>query len=297
MRPVVDTINIPAYELCRFMNDILKKVNDDSEYNIKNSYEFREFITKQTIPDGHKLVSYDAKSLYTNTNIDTAIEDLRKNWNGLKEHTNIDKELFFEILDLCLCQNVYFTYKNTTYRQRRGLAMGLSLACTIADIFLTKMFKESLTKLSFKPKFVKTFIDDIISTAPEKKITEVLTTFNCFDVDRKLEFTEEIEKDNKINFLDMTSIHMNNHKVKTNWSTKETTSERILNYLSTHPPKIKERVAMKLANKVLSLSDPIFKRRNIERIKSILTKNNYPKRIIQGARSIRIKARKRKFRR
>lgn len=43
LRPVVDTINSPAYELCKFMNKILQKVIDHSKYNIKNSYEFKEF--------------------------------------------------------------------------------------------------------------------------------------------------------------------------------------------------------------------------------------------------------------
>lgn len=54
----------------RFTNDILKQVIDNSKYNVKNSYDFKEFITKEIIPEGHKIASYDAKSLYTNTDID-----------------------------------------------------------------------------------------------------------------------------------------------------------------------------------------------------------------------------------
>lgn len=127
MRPVVDTIDSPAYGLCKFMNDIPKKVIDNSKYNISNSYEFRDFIVKEKIPDGHKIVPYDAKSLYTNTDIIKVIGDLRSKWSLIEEHTAIDEELFFEILDFCLCDNVYFTYGYRTYRQISGLAMGLSL--------------------------------------------------------------------------------------------------------------------------------------------------------------------------
>lgn len=283
MRPVVDTINSPAYELCKFMNDILKNIIDQSKYNIKNTYEFKEFITQVKIPKGHKLVSYDARSLYTNTDIDSVIEDLRNKWALIEEHTNIDKELFFEILDFCLCQNVYFTYQDKTYRQIAGLAMGLSLACTIADLYLTEMFDKSIPKLSFKPEFVKKFIDDIISTAPENKIIETRDIFNAFDPRGRLEFTYEMEENNKINFLDMTLIHMIDHKVKTNWFCKETSSNRIINFLSTHPPKMKLNIAIEFTNRVLALSDPIFKPKNIERIKDILRKNNYPERIIHKA--------------
>lgn len=46
---------------------------------------------------------------------------------------------------------------------------------------------------------------------------------------------------------------------------------------------MKEKVAMELVNRVISLSDPIFKQKNIEKIKAILTKNNYPNNIIHKA--------------
>jgi len=81
----------------------------------------------------------------------------------------------------------------------------------------------------------------------------------------------------------MTLIHMKNQKVKTNWYTKETTSSRMVNYLSAHPMKMKENIAIELVNRVMSLSDPIFKPTNTEKVKEILTKNNYPQRIITKA--------------
>lgn len=163
---------------------------------------------------------------------------------------------------------------------------GLSLASTIADIFLTKMFDESTPKLKFKPKFIKKFIDDVISTAPADQVPEATTIFNNFDEDKRLEFTYEIEENNRLNFLDMTLIHMSDQKIKTDWYSKATSSHRILNFLSAHPPKLKENVAIEFTNRVLSLSDPIFKPKNIELIKSILTENNYPKKTINKAIAI-----------
>lgn len=145
------------------------------------------------------------------------------------------------------------------------------------------MFDECLPKLDFRPGFVKKFIDDIISTAPEDKVDEAKETFNKFDPRGRLEFTTEIEKDKKINFLDMTLIHMNNQNIKTNWYAKGTKSNRIVNYLSAHPKKMKENIAVELVNRVMRLSDPIFKPMNEKRIKEILMKNNYPQRIITKA--------------
>lgn len=164
--------------------------------------------------------------------------------------------------------------------------MGLSLACTIADVFLTGMFDTSLPKLTFKPKFVKKFIDDIITTAPEEKIPETINILNSYDENQRLKFTHEIEEDHKINFLDMTLIHMRNHKIKTNWYSEATSSKRIVNFLSSHPPKMKENVAIEFVNRVMALSDPIFKPINVEKIYKILSKNNYPTRVIKKAMAI-----------
>jgi len=65
------------------------------------------------------------------------------------------------------------------------------------------------------------------------------------------------------------------------WYAKETASSRIMNFLSAHPKKMKENVAAELVNRVMSLSDPIFKPLNKNRIKIILEKNNYPQRVIK----------------
>lgn len=187
----------------------------------------------------------------------------------------IDNESFFQILHFCLSENVYFTYKDKTHRQINGLAMGISLAYTIADAFLTGMFDVSIPKLLFKPSFIKKFIDDIITAAPDNKAAEAIDIFNKYDEAQRLKFTYEVETDNKINFLYMTLIHMRNHKIKTNWYSKSTSSKRIVNFLSSHPIKMKENVAIDFINRVMTLSDPIFKPKNIEKIYDILSKNNY----------------------
>lgn len=83
------------------------------------------------------------------------------------------------------------------------------------------MFDVSIPKLSFKPGFVKKFIDDVISAAHENKVNEAKDVFNIFDPNRRLEFITEVEVENKINFLDLTLIHMNNSKILTNWYSNE----------------------------------------------------------------------------
>jgi hypothetical protein len=56
-RPIVSCINSPSYKLGKFITFIYI-------YNIKNSYEFQEFIIQQQIPPGFLLVSLDVVNLF-----------------------------------------------------------------------------------------------------------------------------------------------------------------------------------------------------------------------------------------
>lgn len=108
LRPVVDTINSPSYALNKFMNDILKKIIDGTKYNVKNSYEFKDFISTVQIPADHILVSLDVVSLYTNTDVSKVIDILKRRWSEIELHTAINKDLFFELLEFCIDASTYF---------------------------------------------------------------------------------------------------------------------------------------------------------------------------------------------
>lgn len=274
MRPVVDTTNSPAYHLSKYMNEILKHLVDDSKYNVKNAFEFKSFINDVKIPRAHKLWSIDAVSLYTNTDVKLVRKIIQRNWSKIKSHTRMSKDLFFEVLDFCIDGSAYFTFNDEIYKQKEGLAMGLSLAPILADIYLTELFDTCLPKLSYKPVFLKKYVDDVSSTVLENKIDETLRIFNNFG--RRLKFTYEVEIDRKINFLDMTLIHRTDKKIITNWYHKEISSNRILSFLSNHPTSMKLNVITSFAKRVLSLSDPIFKGTNYRRITDILSNNQYP---------------------
>lgn len=45
----------------------------------------------------------------------------------------MSKSLFFDVLDFCIDGSAYFTYNDCIYKQRECLAMGLSLAPTLAE--------------------------------------------------------------------------------------------------------------------------------------------------------------------
>jgi hypothetical protein len=55
MRPIISTVNSPATSLSNFCNNILKKIIDKDNYNIKNSYDFKDFSEGVVLESDEKL--------------------------------------------------------------------------------------------------------------------------------------------------------------------------------------------------------------------------------------------------
>uniref|UniRef100_A0A1B0DR08 Reverse transcriptase domain-containing protein n=1 Tax=Phlebotomus papatasi TaxID=29031 RepID=A0A1B0DR08_PHLPP len=49
LRPIVSCIGTPTYHLSKFCSGILKKITNESPYNVVNSSEFVNIITKTTV--------------------------------------------------------------------------------------------------------------------------------------------------------------------------------------------------------------------------------------------------------
>ena len=109
------------------------------------------------------------------------------------------------------------------------------------------------------------------------KIGVIKKTFNSYN--HKIQFTIEKELEGKIVFLDVLVIR-NGDVMKTNWHQQPTCSDRYLNFHSHHPYNYKINVINNLIDKGITLSRKDFHKENIEKIRSILQKNNYPPNII-----------------
>lgn len=94
LRPVVSCIQSPFYNLAKFLANILNKIAFKTNTHIKDSWHFKDFISKVTLLDNYTLVSLDVVSLYTNTPIDVATQILRNRWPEISRYTSIPMENF-----------------------------------------------------------------------------------------------------------------------------------------------------------------------------------------------------------
>jgi len=137
---------------------------------------------------------------------------------------------------------------------------------------------EALLNTDFLIPFWHSYVDDHITAIPEDKIQQVLDKLHEFDP--KIKFTCEMESGQQLNYLDVTIHRSDEGKMITNWYHKPMASNRLLNFYSNHPQRMKFNVAKSFIRKIFRLSHKNFWKNNLLRIKSILKRNNYPDKII-----------------
>lgn len=144
---------------------------------------------------------------------------------------------------------------------------------------IEKAVDSTLSKLDFTPQFWKIYVDDHITAIPDDKIMFVKDLLNQY-LPGVIEFTEEIEDNNQINFLDVTLHTDESGKIRSNWFSKPIASNRLINFYSAHPEHMKFNVARSFIRKVLMVSHIDFHAENKLKIQQILAKNNFPSKII-----------------
>ena len=227
-------------------------------------------IKGRNLPNGYKLISFDVENCFTSISPELAIKLVERDFDQyIKKNTDIPKKNFINLLKFCLIDCNYFCYENEFISMKTGLFMGSSLAPII---------DEALLKIEFLTPFWYSYVDDHITAIPEDKIDDVLNALHDFDPNIK--FTYEIEEQQRLNYLDLSIYRNSTGGIMTNWYHKPIASNRLLNFYSNHPHKMKMNVAKAFIRKVFRVSHKSFWESNLLRIKEILSKNNYPEKLI-----------------
>ena len=163
---------------------------------------FIKTLKKQKISVGYQRVSFDVVPLFTDVPLEETINVIIKRIYN-KNETNIDipKQEMKELLYLCT-KNAHFTLNSKTYVQIDGIAMGSPLVPDLANIFMVE--QNVIPALSEDISLWKRYVDDTICFVNSNRISHVLESLNSFY--NNIKFTTEIEKENKIVFLDILLI-------------------------------------------------------------------------------------------
>lgn len=243
------------------------------EYHIKDSWQFAREIKNVKIPDGYKLISLDATSLFTNVPASLCTKAIKKRWQIIKPHTRLTQKQFLEAINVITSES-FFRYKGDFYLQQAGLAMGNSISGFLADMVMEDLEVDALGKLPFSTPFYKRYVDDIIVAIPANESEIIKNQFNKHH--KKLQFTIEEEINGTINFLDMTLIRQSDGTISTKWYQKEIASGRYLHFNAHNPTTHKRNVATALSDRAIALTNPQDRPKSLARVKELLADNGYP---------------------
>jgi len=240
--------------------------------HVTNSFQLVERLSGVLVESGHKLISLDVISLFTNIPIDLAINSVERRWNFIKDNCSISQPEFITAVKFIL-NSTYFTFNDSIYQQTYGTPMGSPLSPIIADIVLQDLEDKALANLKFTPSFYVRYVDDVALCVPSASVSETLNIFNSSHP--RIQFTLEVGENDKLNFLDITLI-LDGSCLMFDWYHKPTFSGKYLNFLSQHPLCQKKGTIIGLTDRVFSLSHPYFHQKNFNYIVQILLDNNYP---------------------
>lgn len=258
--PIVSNIGSLTYKLAKLRSKPINAILGQNDYHTTDSWSFAK-----SIPPDYKLLSLDVTSLYTNVPIDLALRCIEDRWNEISSHTFLPREGVKLWLD-----PTFFQHKGVFYQQIDGVAMGSPISPAIANLVMETLDNSVITSLNYQLPFYKRYVDDILTTVHKENLDNLLHSFNQFHP--RLNFTSEVERDNKISFLDMSL----------DWYQKPTKSGRYLQYTSHHPEVHKKCVVAGLFDRGLLLSDPILREKNLKPITNTLTQNGYPPSLIDS---------------
>lgn len=275
LRPIIASTEIPCRNMAKYIGRILKNLVSE-QFNIKNTYNLKQQLQQVKLEEDEILVSFDAKSLFTNIPTEHAKNIIMKKWNEIETQTKIAKGKFREILNFCLKDNNYFLFDDKIYKQTHGLPMGNPLAPTIADIvlddILTKL-NENLNNINIKPKYLTKYVDDILAIIKKDEVNIILEELN--KQHERIQFTIEIEDNGSIAFLD-SKIFREGENLIMDWYAKSTASGRMMNFKSNQHISQKINTATNFIKKVFTISDDRFKQKNKTIILDTLKQNNFP---------------------
>ena len=109
MRSIVSFCGSPTYQLSKYSPNVLKPLTDESRHKLQSTENFIDPIKTIQIPDDHKLVSFDVKSLFTSIPLQLALDCTE---NAIKNSTvelPLPTDDIMDLLNLCLT-STYFQY-------------------------------------------------------------------------------------------------------------------------------------------------------------------------------------------
>jgi hypothetical protein len=186
----MSSIYAPTHKIAKYVHQNIKElINLKCEYNIRNTMQFAENISKMKLGPEHKLLTMGIKDLYVKIPVDSILKFANKLLVNNRVEEQNRKEIIMS-LKMITNQNC-FQYEGKFYKPATGVAMGSPPSGTLAEIFIQELEQNRLKHLLEGKKIIyyNRYVDDIFMIYDQNKITpqNILEQFNAQH--KNLQFT------------------------------------------------------------------------------------------------------------
>jgi hypothetical protein len=282
IRPIVNWKNSPGYKLAKYLEKLLKNTMQlPNAFNVQNSETLMHSLKQINTHKNIKMCSFDIKNMYTNIPLNELTNIIHTTLTRNNIPNDYKKEIM-TLVNVTLQQN-YFQHNDELYTQNEGLAMGAPTSAILAEIFIQYLEHNNIIQILQKHQILDyyRYVDDILIIYNEEH-TNILDTLNDFNlIHPNIQYTIEMQTDNKLNYLDIT-IENNNGRFTFNIYRKPTTTDLIIPYNSCHPTEHKLAAIRYMTNRKNTY--PIsteYKQNETQIINTILHNNGYTTEILK----------------
>ena len=157
-RPVCSDCASLVHPLGKWLDYALQPVVADQPFYFKDSFSLKQELDKIVLPLNASIMTFDAVSMYTNIDINDSIERITTFLADIWDKNEC--KAVKSVMEIVM-KNNRMRFGDLIYHQIRGVAMGMSPAPTIANLYVAIYELEFIIPLLEKYlMFYKRFIDD-----------------------------------------------------------------------------------------------------------------------------------------
>jgi hypothetical protein len=285
LRPIISATGTYNFHLAKWLDEILKPLIPNT-YTLKDTFDFVNKIGDLDPTSDKYLVSFDVESLFTNVptleTIDIILNLAFKTGNKDERFFNMSRVELKKLLIICTSES-HFQFGGNYYDQVDGVAMGSPLGPLFANAFMADFENKHMDRLkTLGVKRWLRFVDDVFAVIDNHEQTEKIRTF-ISSQHNNIRFTVEHESGGKLPFLD-TVVIRSIGKYSTSVYHKPTFTGVYLNWTSLTATRYKLALIRCHAERTWRIcSEAEDRLKEIEKLKLILYKNNYPVDVVERA--------------
>ena len=212
LRPIISQIPTPIYQLTKTIKQLISPYLP-SKYNIKSTHEVIQVL--HTIkPNNGILASLDVENLFTNVPVNETINIIINNIynNPSLPPLKINPNILRKLLLTCTTEVPFHDHLGNIYIQTDGVSIGSVLGPIFSNFYMSDLKNRIFNSIK-KPLIYLRYVDDILILA--NNINKINILQDTFQKNSVLNFTHELNKNNKISFLDVLIDTNNNNNFTT----------------------------------------------------------------------------------